>query len=403
MPEFAYALLGLLAGLPAGLWWAHRAARKREDALRARLGELERELAGKTARLEAAQGALDDQKVFLEQSRKQFEDTFGNLSRQALRENSQAFLSQAEEKLKPLQEKLRELEEKRRSLEERRDKDLGSLKEHLEKLSATTESLGKQSHALETALRGSSRAQGRWGEVALRNIVELAGMTEHCDFEEQKATAEGNRPDLVVRLPQGGRLPVDAKAPLSAYLEAQETENPLRREELLRKHAAQVRGHVQALAKREYTEGLSGKIDFTVMFLPGDPILSAAYRYNPDLQLQAMEKRILIATPVTLMALLRTVGIFWQQEAIAENAQAVWKAARELYERIAIFQEHLSKVGTGLQTAVGHFNKAVGSFEHKILLSGRRLAELKVTDDLRRRMEAPEAVEVVPRELPPAD
>jgi len=403
MQEFAFALLGLLAGLPAGLYLAHRAARKREDALRARLRGLETELAEKSARLEAARGALDDQKAFLEQSRKQFEDTFGNLSRQALRENSQAFLTQAEEKLKPLQEKLRELEEKRRSLEERRDKDLGSLKGHLEKLSAMTESLGKQSHALETALRGSSQARGRWGELALRNIVELAGMTEHCDFEEQETTSEGNRPDLVVRLPGGSRIPVDAKVPLSAYLEGLEADEPARREELFRRHAAQVRLHMQALAKRDYTQGLPGPINFTVMFLPGDPILSTAYRFNPDLQLEAMEKGVLITTPVTLMAVLRTVGIYWQQESLAENAEAIGKAARELYERIAIFLEHLGKVGAGLKSAVGHFNRAVGSLEHSVLPSGRRLAELKVTDDLRRRMEAPEAVEIVPRELPPAD
>ncbi|MFQ5749115.1 MAG: DNA recombination protein RmuC [Planctomycetota bacterium] len=403
MQDFAFALLGLLAGLPAGLYWAHRAARKREEAFRARQGELERELAGKSARLEAARQAIEDQKAFLEQSRKQFEDTFGNLSRQALRENSQFFLSQAEEKLKPLQEKLRELEEKRRTLEERRAKDLGSLKEHLDNLSATTESLGKQSHALETALRGSSQARGRWGELALRNIVELAGMTEHCDFEEQHTTTEGNRPDLVVRLPGGSRIPVDAKVPLSAYLEGLEADEPARREELFRRHAAQVRVHMQALAKRDYTQGLAGQINFTVMFLPGDPILSTAYRYNPDLQLEAMEKGILITTPVTLMAVLRTVGIYWQQEALAENAEAIGKAAKELYERIAIFQEHLSKVGAGLRSAVGNFNKAVGSLERSVLPSGRRLEELQVTDDLRRRMEGAEPVEILPRELPPAD
>jgi DNA recombination protein RmuC len=263
----------------------------------------------------------------------------------------------------------------------------------------TTESLQKSSSSLATALRGSSQARGRWGELALKNVAELAGMNEHCDFDLQQVVGE-LRPDMVVRLPGGGQIPVDAKVPLTAFLDAAEGDKPPeQRTLLLQQHAAALRAHVVALSKKDYARALGGTIDFTVLFVPADPILAAAFEHDPDLQNDAMRDKILVATPVTLVALLRTVAIYWRHESIEKNAAQVAEAARELYERIALFAEFLGGVGKGLEAALGAYNKAVSSFQSRVLPSGQKLDKLQVADQSRRKLDVIEEIEATPKQL----
>lgn len=358
----------------------------------------------------------------LDEARRHVEDAVGNLARKALSENSEQFLRQAKEQfaaldqktqgelekrkveieglLKPLSENLGKLETSAKLMEEKRDKAYGSLESQLQKLMTTTEGLQRSSHSLATALRGSSQARGRWGELALKNVAELAGMTDHCDFDLQQVVGE-LRPDMVVRLPGGGQIPVDAKVPLTAFLEATEGDKPPeQRAALLQQHATALRAHVMTLAKRDYSAALGGRIDFTVLFVPADPILAAAFEHDPDLQNVALREKILVATPVTLVALLRTVAIYWRQESIEKNTAQVADAARELYDRVATFADHLEKVGKGIDAALRNYNSAVSSFQTRVLPSGQRLDKLQVTDQSRRKIEPLEEIDTAPRSLP---
>jgi len=281
-----------------------------------------------------------------------------------------------EELLKPLQENLKDLDQHTRALEGTRQKAYGELTKQLEALSSTTEKLSTSNTALTTALRGSGQARGRWGETALRNIVELAGMTKHCDFEEQVQDMAGNRPDMVVRLPGEGRIPIDSKVPLKDYMEACEVTDPDRRQALFAAHAQALRGFVRELARKDYASQLEGRVDYTVMFLPGEPILSSAFEHDPELQAYAMGKRILITTPVTLVALLRTVGIYWDQDNVQKNTEAVWNCARELYERVAVYQAHIEDVGKALKKTLESYNRAMGTYSLRVLPTGRKMDEL---------------------------
>ena len=249
---------------------------------------------------------------------------------------------------------------------------------------------------MDTALRGTQQ-RGRWGEIALRNIAELAGMSEHCDFDEQATVGDGKRPDMVVKLPEGRLIAIDAKVPLAGYLKAVEAADDAAREAGLKEHVQAVRVHIKALAARDYAADLEGDIDLVVLFLPGDAFLAAAFGEDPDLQVEALRSRVLVATPTTLVALLRTVAIYHQQQVLAENAQQIADTARELYDRAAKIGEDLGRAGRGLKTAVDAFNAAVGSYERRFLPMGQKLADLKVTEQSRRELSAPDPVSVTPR------
>ncbi len=400
-------MIALALGFGAALGWI-LAARRWEQRLR----DAERE--GETARagLEAYRESVAAQRTTEEQFGKRLEDAFANLSRTALAHNAEDFAKQAEGELdkrrtaiesmlKPFAEQLGKLEQGTREIEAKREKAYGALNEQLSKLSEQTVQLTQQSASLRTALRGSTHARGRWGELALHNIAELSGMTEHCDFEEQKAAADGSRPDMIVRLPDQGAIPVDAKVPLSAYLDALESDDPDVRAALMAKHAVALKQHVKALARRNYAEATGASVDVTVLFVPADPILAAAFESDPDLMADALSQRVLIATPVTLVALLRTVAIYWQQVSVAENAHHVWEEAREFHKRVVTFGKHLVRMGKGLRTALSGYDDAVGSFERNVLPQGRRVEELE--DPSRRGPELPDlgAIEARPRELTP--
>jgi len=325
-------------------------------------------------------------KEFLELANQNFE-----VSQQKASKELEKRKTDIEKVLGPMKETLGRLEVNHKEMEKKRAGAYGDLKAHLESLKQETKALRDQSVSLSTALRGSSQARGRWGQMSLRNIVESAGMLEHCDFEEEE-TLQGQegvgRADMVVRVPGGGGIPIDAKVPLAAYLDALDASDPRERKRLLDQHAKDVMVHVRELTRRDYSSQIPEGVDFTVMFLPSEPVLAAAFEQNPDLQELAYSRRVLITTPVTLLALLRTVGIYWQQQSIAENAEEIFQQSKVLYERIAKFGSDLSKMGRGLSTALGAYNDAVGSFDTRVVPAGKKLESMKVAVGSKRSIES---------------
>ena len=343
------------------------------------------------------------------------EDAFGSLARRALERNNEQFLTLADqrlraaqdqgaadlagrqrafsERLQPLEQRLADLRDAAVSLAKERKDAEGQLAGQLAALTGATTALNQQTTQLESALRGSRQAGGRWGELALRNLVELAGMTEHCDFEEQRAADAAHRPDLIVRIPGGGPIAVDAKAPLADYLAAADAESDAERKRRLGAHADAVRSHVRDLAKRDYAGALGSPVDLVVLFLPTDGHLAAALGARPELQTESLRLNVLLACPTTLFALLRTIALYWQQRSLARNAEEIFTQAFELYERTAKLASHLTRVGKGLSTTVKAYNEAVGSFESRVLPAGRRLEQMKVAESAKSPLEAPPLVE----------
>jgi len=388
------------------------------DAVTESRNELDRRVSAAQVEVRTAHEQIDEQKRFVADSKKELEDSFKALSAAALEGSTKQFLELAEQRWKttreeagadlekrkqaietllaPLSENLKKLDVKTGEMEKERRGAYEGLKEHLAQLQSATATLQDKTTTLASALRGT-QARGRWGELALRNIAELAGMTEHCDFEEQTTTSEGGRPDMVVNLPDGRYIAVDAKVPLAGYLKAVEASDEEGRQAGLREHVQAVRSHIKTLAARNYSAGIEGDVDLVVLFLPGDPFLAAAFGEEPELQVEALRSRVLLATPTTLVALLRTVAIYYQQRTLAENAREIADTARELYDRAAKFGEDLAKTGRGLKTAVDAYNSAVGSFERRFLPMGQKLENLKVTEQSRRKLAAPERLGEGPR------
>lgn len=277
----------------------------------------------------------------------------------------------------PVHDALARMDAQLQRLERDRMQARGALDEQLRALAAGQERLRDETGALVAALR-QPQTRGRWGELQLRRVVELAGMTAHCDFVEQASltTEDGLlRPDLIVRLPGGKQVVVDAKAPLHAFLDAYEARDETTRTARLAAHARLLREHVRRLAAKAYWDRLDGAPDFVLLFLPGEHFYGAALEADPSLLEEGARQRVLIATPTTLIALLRAVAYGWQQERVADDARAIAQLGRDLHRRLETFAEHLQKLGTRLRGAVGAYNDAVGSFEHRVLPAARRLAE----------------------------
>jgi len=338
------------------------------------------------ARLEATLQAGRDGEARLEQSMRAL--TFEATAQ------SQEAVARA---VAPLHDALRRYEQRVSELEHDRVDAYAELREQVRSMGAVSGELRTDTKQLLAALR-APQVRGRWGEHQLRRIVEAAGLLEHCDFSEQvTGTTEhqGVRPDLVVRLHGGRSVVVDAKAPFDAYLSAMEARDERTRDHHLDQHARHLRMHVDALANKAYWTAFDSTPDFVVLFMPADPFLDAALQRDASVMEYAFTRNVVLATPATLVALLRTVAYSWRQEALARNAVAVHSLARDLYGRLSTLGDHVGKLGSSLAGAVTAYNKAVGSLESRVLVSARKLAEMGVSDD---ELVTPAQIELTPRQ-----
>jgi DNA recombination protein RmuC len=395
------------------------------DGARRELVTVRAEAARLSAQVELQERAALERAAATEQERELLRGSFAELSSQALQRNSEQFLALADTRLKeahetasgdlaqrqqaitqllaPLQETLGKYEEGLRQLELDRQKAYGTLTEQVRQLGSTNDRLQRETANLVTALR-APQTRGRWGEVQLRRVVEIAGMVPHCDFTEQVSvtTEDGQlRPDLVVHLPGGAQVVVDAKVPLDAFLKAVEAETEDERKAFLQSHARQLRTHVDQLAKKQYWNQFDPTPEFVVAFVPGDPLLAAAFEHDPTLIEHAMDSRVLLTTPTTLIALLRTIAFGWQQDDLSTNARQVQELGADLYDRLRVMGSHLGKLHKSLTSSVEAYNDAVGSLESRVLVTARRFPDLGVVGAGAQEIPDTKTVTAIPR-LPQA-
>lgn len=405
------ALAGLVVGVLILFWQRGRWL--------ARVAGLEAELSGVAAQLAQTGRAEAEKLALLEKAEQKLADAFNALSAQALKSNNQAFLDLARQNLaafqesakgelaarqqaveglvKPLAETLEKLTAQQQEMEKARAGAYATLTEQVKGLLTAQQDLRSETGRLVSALR-RPEVRGRWGEVQLRRVVEMAGMQDHCDFFEQEATEDRRRPDMVVRLPGGKTVVLDSKAPVAAYLEAVEADHEEARHKALGRFTQHVRNHVQQLAAKTYWDQFQPAPEFVVLFLPGEAFFSAALQEDPELIEFASEKKVILATPTTLLALLKAVYYGWRQEALAENARQVSQLGAQLYERLAKLGEHWAGVGKNLGQAVKAYNEATGSLETRVLVTARKFEELSVSPE-GKALSPPQPVEHVPREL----
>ena len=331
------------------------------------------------ARLESAREHFAEQRRQIEQMQEKAREAFAALSSAALKSNNEQFITLAEMKFKPIREQLERYEQHVKEIEEARNKAYGGLKEKLETLEQRSDRLSSETSQLVAALRQSG-AKGKWGEVTLQRIVELCGLNEHCDFETQSSIEGGLRPDLVVHLPGGRSLVVDSKVSTSAYLDAVEAASEDERKRHLDRFVSGVRTTMRNLAGKEYWRQFSPAPEFVVMFMPGESFFSAAVAQDRDLLVTGVDQGVLLASPTTLIALLQAVRHGWQQQQVAENAEKIAAAGRELYDRLCTFVSHLDGIRAALEKAAEAYNKAVGNWSSRTEPSARRLKELGAAD-----------------------
>ena len=394
------------SGAEARIEELRQQVQQRDSDINQMRGELDIERQSKVeaiTRLDESQKNLEEQKLLLEAMKTEMTDTFNALSSAALKSSSEDFLRLASEHLgkvvadtkgklgehqaamdgmiKPLSETLKRYEEQIRAIEESRHKAYGSLEEQLRALALTHEHLQRETSNLVSALR-KPQVRGRWGEMQLRRVAELSGMSMHCDFTEQQSvdTEKGRiRPDMLVHLPMDREIVVDSKVSLEAYLDAIAASTEDERKSKMEKHAQQVRSHMNKLASKEYWSQFKQSPEFVVLFIPGESFLSSALDMDNTIIEDGIQKRVIIASPTTFIALLRAIAYGWRQEQLTKNAQEISELGRQLYERMNTLVQHFDSIGSNLEKAIGAYNKTVGSMETRVLPSIRRFKELGVT------------------------
>ena len=429
------ALRQAVGGFETDLAVARTTQQNLEDQLRDALGRLEsatqlqrdelRKLHEEKSALALRVERLDTERESLMDLRKKLDETMSGVATRSLKESGEQFLALAkktfekeqgeasasleqrriaiDEMLKPIRQTLEKHARAVEEVEKQRATAYGSLRQHLTQLHESHDRLGKQTTALATALRGSSSQRGQWGEMTLRRIAEMAGMARHCDFAEQVTAWSGDaqqRPDMVVHLPANRQVVVDAKSVGQAYLEACEAEDEPTRDRLMKQHLRDIKGRVGELAAKAYTDALPNSVDFVVLFMPGESFLYAAAAQDPQLLEHAMNRGIVIATPTTLVSLLKVVEMGWRQERVAESAKQIQALGQELHSRVGTLTGHVEKLGKSLNSSTQHYNKLVGSFESQVLVQARRFKELGAGSSKELPAEdALPAIEVQTREL----
>ncbi len=411
--QYIILILAVLLAALAGALFMYLRGKREIDSLRLNNTRL-------TTELDSERRVAAEKIAAMEQARKQLSDTFSAMAGEALKHNSTEFLKLAQENLKqfharaegelaqrekaveglvkPIKEALEKTEAQVRLMEKQRQEAYGSLTRHLETMAADQRSLQGETRNLVQALR-RPEVRGQWGEMTLKRLAELAGMVEHCDFYEQETVqVEGGaqRPDMIVRMPDGREVIVDAKTPLDAYLSAVEASDDASRQQALERHARKVRERVRELAGKQYWQQFTNAPEFVVLFIPGDQFLSAALDIDRSLLEDALASKVILATPTSFVALLRAVAYGWRQESLAENAEEIRELGDEMYSRLTIFADHLMKVGRSLDNSVAAYNKAVGSFDTRILPGARKFTEMGIRG--KKDLTGPQQIERSPRE-----
>ena len=410
---------GILLGILLTAIWAIR-----------KLARLRTQIAVTESTIRTREAVESERVETMQRAQAELGHTFRELARESLKDSSQSFLTLAEEHLgkhqekaagdlkqrqkaietliNPIREALKDSSTQIAEVEKERKEAYGSIREQLKSMSESQSSLQTETRNLVNALR-RPEVRGQWGEITLHRLTELAGMVEYCDFyqQEQIDTEEGRmRPDMIVRLPNGRELIVDVKTPLDAYLSAMEAEDEATQEAHLRRHADNVRKRVRELSLKAYWAQFENSPEFVILFIPGDQFLSAALQRHPDLLEDALHRKVILATPTSLVALLKAVAYGWRQVALEENAKQVQALGEDLYKRLSTFSGHLSKLGRQLGSSVDSYNQAVGSLERNVLPGARKFAELGVTarkdiEELTPVEKAPRDVNVIASEIEP--
>lgn len=416
----ATALIGLLGvaigALTAWLWASRESAGARQtvENLRLQLDEVVKErdsnrgavseLAALKAAQEEREKAFQQQIEALKEAKESLSAQFHEIASKLLGDARKSFLEQAGEKftqaVSPVETLLKTYQEKLQTIEKERVDHYAGLREAVELVRTGQGQVRDETRNLVNALRASPKARGRWGEQSLRNVLEQAGLSEHADFETEVSVDTGDgrlRPDVIVRLPGGRKLVVDAKCSLNAYLDACEEVDDEKRQACFRAHVASMRNHAQQLGSKAYWAQFGDSADYVIMYIPGEHFLAAALEQDPTLWDWAFERRVLLATPTNLVAIAKTVASIWRQERLAEAAQEIANLGKELHSRLATMNEHMSRVGKNLATANSAYNQMVGSFESQVLTQAKRFETLGAGSA--KSLDTPPMVEVAPRPL----
>ncbi len=401
-------------GLVAGALIGWLIARRRQTRLEETIGELEKQIRNDELVRQEREAAFEAANARLAAS-------FSELASRSLNQNSEAFLKLAEQNLdarnerakrefsereqavealvKPIRDALKQSQEQIAELEKARSEAYGGIRQQLESMQLNQQNLTRETQNLVKALR-RPEVRGRWGEITLRRLVELAGMVEHCDFNEQVHTAgeaAAIRPDMIVHMPNERELVVDVKTPLDAYLESVESTEDTLVQRHLERHARNIREHIKSLSSKAYWSQFKQSPEFVILFIPGDQFLSAALDKDPDLIEFALQQKIILATPTSFVALLKAVAYGWRQLALAANAEEIRGLAESLHERLATYVGHMNKLGQQLSRSVDTYNKAVGSFERNVLPGARKFTELGIKS--KKTIEELPSLEPTPRRM----